>query len=427
MTLKRTLKLPQLVFYGVGTIVGAGIYSVIGAAAGQAGPYLWISFLLAGFAAFLTVLSYAELASALPKAGGEYQFLKTAFKQWPLPAFIAGFLICVNAAATSATVSIAFAGYLRVFIDAPAVIVSLALLAVCTAVNIRGIGESTWTSIGLICVEVGGLLVMIACGIVGGSWDKLSSPVVPPEPGAIFGATALIFFVYIGFEDIINLSEESHEPKRNVPRALLLSVAITATIYLMVALSVISLVPIEALRDSKSPLEAAAATVSPLAGKTLAVTALFATASTALISLISISRLMFAMARDGDMPRPLALLLPGRETPWVAALVLFAMAAALLPLERVEIVASISSFGILLVFISVQIAVIRLRYSKPTLSRGFRIPIAIGKCPLIPVVGIVVCAALLTRFEPIVYAVGCGALITGGLVYALQRRLGKRR
>jgi len=420
--LHRTLNLPQLAFYGIGTIIGAGIYSVIGAAAGKAGAYLWISFLLAGLAAFLTVLSYAELASALPKAGGEYQFIKLAFKRVPLLAFMAGFLIAVNAAATSATVSIAFAGYLKVFVDLPGPAISVALLAVCTVINIRGIRESTWASITLICVEVGGLLVMIACGVLGGVWENITAPAEEINVGAVFGATALIFFVYIGFEDIVNLSEESNEPKRNVPRALLIAVTVTSAIYLLVALSVIALVPPEALQDSASPLETAAATVSPLAGKVIAVTALFATASTALISLISISRLLFGMARDGDMPKPLARLLPKRKTPWIAALVLFAMACALLPLGRVEIVASISSFGILLVFIVVQAAVIRLRFSQPALKRGFRIPLAVGGVPVLPLLGIVFCAALITRFEAIVYMVGLGAMATGAAIYWLRKR-----
>jgi len=420
--LKRTLNLPQLVFYGVGTIVGAGIYSVIGAAAGQAGTYLWMSFLLAGTAAFLTVLSYAELASALPKAGGEYQFVKFAFKQFPLLAFMVGFLIAVNSAATAATVSIAFAGYMNVFLDFPGWIISLALLALCTAINIRGISESTWASIALICVEVGGLILLIACGALGGSWEKFTSAPEAMNIGGIFSATALIFFVYIGFEDIVNLSEETLEPKRTVPRALLLSVVITSAIYLMVAMAVMALVPPETLAESESPLETAAATISPLAGNALAVTALFATASTALISLISISRLLFGMARDGDMPKALAKVLPKRKTPWVAALTLFALACALLPLGRVEIVASISSFGILLVFITIQIAVIRLRFSKPGLARGFRVPLSIGRLPLVPIVGILFCAALLTRFEPVVYLIGCGAIAAGAAVYFIHRR-----
>lgn len=222
---------------------------------------------------------------------------------------------------------------------------------------------------------------------------------------AVFGATALISFVYIGSEDIINLSEKSVEPKKNVPRALITAVIVTSVLYLLVVLATIHLVPPETL-----------------AGRALAVSALFATASTALISLISISRLLFGMAREGDMPKVLARLLPRRKTPWVAALVLFALACSLLPLGRVEIIASISSFGILLVFITVQAAVIRLRFTKPGMTRGFRVPLALGRWPVLPTMGIAMCAALLTRFDPLVYAIGGGALVLGSSLYFLQSR-----
>src|SRR5688572_1863698 len=137
--LKRTLSLPQLIFYGVGTMVGAGIYSVIGAAAEEAGAQLWVSFIFAGIAAFLTVLSYAELVSMFPKTGAEYNFLKAAFPDQPVFSFMAGYLIALNASATSATVALAFAGYLGVFVMTPEALTALALLAVCTVVNIVGI------------------------------------------------------------------------------------------------------------------------------------------------------------------------------------------------------------------------------------------------------------------------------------------------
>lgn len=162
--LRRSLNLVQLTFYGVGTIVGAGIYSVLGAAAGVAGEGLWISLLFAGAAALLTGLSYAELVSLFPRAGAEYHFLKEAFPRWPLLAFLAGFLIALNASATSATVALAFGGYARVFADLPAWVPALGLLSTCTVINILGIREATWVSIGIICVEVGGLLLLIGAG-----------------------------------------------------------------------------------------------------------------------------------------------------------------------------------------------------------------------------------------------------------------------
>jgi len=421
--LDRSLTLTQLTFYGVGTIVGAGIYSVIGAAAGEAGAGLWLSFLAATVAALLTALSYAELASMHSKAGAEYQFVKAAFPDATALAFLAGFLIALNAAATAATVALAFAGYLAVFVAVPALPTALALLTLCTVINIAGIRQSTSVSIGLICIEVAGLLLLIGGGFLAG--DNLGEVTRLPETGLVSGvlsATALLFFMYIGFEDIANLSEEALRPTRDVPRALLASVAITSVIYVAVAFAVLAVVPPETLAQSQSPLTTAGAAIAPWLGTTLAVTALFATASTALIALISISRLLFGMARDGDMPSVLARTWSGRRTPWVAALVLFGAACLLLPLGEVKIVASVSALGVLLVFGLIQVVLIRLRYTAADRERPFRVPGAIGRFPLLPAVTLVIIAVLVTQFEPVVYAVAGGAAAAGLLVHALQRR-----
>lgn len=424
-TLKRSLSLPQLIFYGVGSMIGAGIYSVIGAAAGEAGQFLWISFALAAVAAFLTVLSYAELISAFPKTGAEYQFVKAAFPKRPAFAFMAGYLIAINAAATSATVSLAFGGYLAVFFPAPQLFTALGLLMLCTAVNILGIKQSAWFGIGLVCVEVSGLLLMIGAGFVAGEPSR-SFEAMPrwQDTAGIFAATALIFFVYIGFEDVANLAEETKDPMRNVPRALLVSVILTSIIYLLVALAVVGISDPEALGESDSPLTLAGSVAAPWIGQALAISALFATASTALISLVSISRLLFGMARDGDMPRPLAATLPFRKTPWVAALALFGVACLLLPLGEIKIVASVSSFGVLLVFAAVQAAAIRLRFTQPDAPRTFTVPLSIGRFPILPAIGIAIVLALLTQFEPFVYLIGGGAVGAGIVIYLMHRKWG---
>lgn len=424
--LSRTLTFTQLAFYGVGTMVGAGIYSVIGAAAGEAGYFLWVSFIFAGIAALLTALSYAELSSMFQKAGAEYQYLKHAFPEWRLLSFLGGSLIAMNAAATSATVSLAFAGYLNVFLAVPQAVTAYALLTLCTLVNIWGIRQSTWVSIAMICVEVVGLVIIVAAGFIDGEPSRnWAGGMEAFHPGGVFGATALIFFVFIGFEDVANLSEEAKDAQRNVPRALLASVFLTSCLYLLVALAVAALAEPEALAGSDSPLSLAVERAWPGIGKVLAVTALFATASTALITLVSISRMLLGMARDRIMPAPVASILPSRQTPWVAALVLAGLAGLLIPFGEVKTVASISSFGILLVFIGIQSAVIALRLRAPEKERGFRVPLSVGRVPVPPVIGILMAAALLTQFEPVVYLTG-GAIISAALLvyrFAVAKRL----
>lgn len=421
-TLKRSLGLVQLTIFGVGSIVGAGVYSVIGIAAGQVGIHLWISFLGASLAGFLTVLSYAELSSFLTKAGAEYQFIKAAFPKWPVFAFMGGFLIALNASATAATVSLAFAGYLKVFISTPMFLTAFGLLSICTLINIAGIRESSWVTIILTCIEVGGLLLIIIGSFIKGDVSKAFATAPTIENfWSIIESSALIFFIYIGFEDVVNLSEETKDASRTIPRALLASTVITSAIYVLVALAVISISTPQELALSKSPLTTVANRIGPWMGNVVSVAALVATASTALIALVSISRMLFGMGRDGYMPKMFTSLLGRRRTPWIAALALFIASSLLLFVGEIKIVASVSSFGVLIVFIGIHLSVIVLRFSRPATTRPFHIPLSVGKLPLFPVFGILLMLAPITQFDLLVYAIVIGAIIVALIFYYLQR------
>jgi APA family basic amino acid/polyamine antiporter len=394
---------------------------VIGAAAGEAGSALWISFLGAGFVALLTVLSYAELAARYPKAGAEYQYLKSAFPERSFLSFFAGYLICVSAAATSATVALAFAGYADVFVDLPRLPTALALLVLCTLVNLWGIQQSTWVSISLISIEVLGLVAVIAAAfIVDSPAAGATFDLEDVSFGGIAVATSLIFFVFMGFEEVANLSEEAKEPKRDVPRALIICVVVTTLLYLMVAFAAITLASPEELSKSEAPLSHATGKAGRAFEPALAVAALFATASTALISLVSISRMLFGMARDGAMPKVLSATWKARKTPWVAALTLFGGACLLLPLGEVKTIASVSSFCVLMVFIGVQAAVVALRFQGGNKSAGFRVPLSIGRMPIPPILGIVCAGALLTRFASEVYLAGAVVVAIGAGLFVVR-------
>lgn len=420
--LARTLSLPQLVLLGVGTIVGAGIYSVIGVVAGLAGRALWASMLLAAAAAGLTALSYAELVSARHRAGAEYQFMRAAFPRWPLLAYLAGFFIVLNCTATAAAVALSFAGYLRGFVDAPATTIAWLLLAACTALNIAGIRQSAWVGMALVAVEVGGLLLVIALGFARGEPAQALGPIGPGQAVPVLTGAALVFFAYIGFEDMTNLSEETTRPVRDMPRALLGAVLVTALLYLLLVWAVLSLVTPQELAASSAPLADAARRAAPWSGPVVRVAALFATASTALMVLVSITRLVFAMAREGDFPAMLARTSRGRQAPWAAALLLFAGSGALLPLGRVEIAASVSALGILVAFCGVHAALIALRLHPSGPPPAFRSPLALRRVPLLAVLGIAANLLLMTQFDATAYAVTAVTLAAGLLVYAAMRR-----
>lgn len=411
--LKRSLGFASLLFYGVGVIIGAGIYSIIGAAARVAGYNLWLSFILGGVAALLTALSYAELVTLFPRAGAEYIYIRKALPGWRSLSFVIGFLVAVTGATTSATVALAFAGYFQMFFNLPFFWVAFILLGICTGVNILGIRQASWVTIACTLVEVGGLIVIIGFGLPQFSLEKFA---FKSFDGVVSGA-ALSFFVYTGFEGLANLSEEAKEPEKHLPRVLLLSVAITTALYILVSIAALSMASPEALSESASPLAAAIEQRSPRMAQALGWIALVATANTALIALLVASRLLYGMAREGDMPKILSRVLSKRQSPFVAALCVLIVAVAILPFGQLAFVGSLSSFITLIVFVAVNFAMIFLRFRLPELDRPFRVPFAIKRFPLIPLLAILSCIGLMFKFEGRVYLVGIGFLLAAFAVY----------
>lgn len=406
----------SLIFYGVGVIIGAGVYSVIGAAAGEAGYTLWVSFLIGAVVAGLSALSYAELASAIPTTGGEYVFLGRAFGEIKWAAYIVGVIITVNGAATAATVSLAFAGYFELFLSTPTIITAAALLVIMSALNIAGIKGSSIVNVILTSIEVAGLLLIIGAGVFTSRFAE--NAFQAPTMSTLAGA-ALIFFVYTGFEGIVNLTEEAREPRKSVPRALLICLLITTVLYVLVALATVGLASPDKLVESDSPLSTAVGTVSGTLSTAIGWIALFSTANTALIALIVTSRLLFSMSRNKDMPAALART-NKRQSPWAAAGIMLVLSLILIPFGDVAVVAKLAAFASLLAFISVNLCVIRLRFKEPRLERQFRVPIAVGKLPIIPIVSIAATLGLLTQFDSTTYLAGGAAIALGTIVYFLR-------
>jgi amino acid transporter len=418
MSLKPVIGTFQLLFYSIGVIVGAGIYSVIGAAAGLAGESLWLSFLIGAAIAFLTALAYAEMTTAFPAAGAEYAYVRLVFPDLRLPSIGIGLVILVGGAATAATVAVAFGGYAAQFLEMPVLLSAFVLLAACTLLNILGLKESSWANVLFTSIEVAGLLFVI---VIGFRQETVLAPLAHVGAGSnLMAASALIFFVYLGFEEVANISEEVREPARDIPRAILWSLGITTLLYVLVALAALALATPAELAASPAPLATAVAKVWPQGAVLLSAIALFATANTVLITLIATSRLGYAMARDGDLPASLASLLSGRRTPWVAALVTFAGCAALLPIGQVGILAGLSSFAALLAFLAVNATLIALRLKFPDHPRPFRIPFSIGRWPLLPIVSIALILALIGYFERTVYIGGAIVLLGVLVVFAIM-------
>jgi amino acid transporter len=418
MQLKPVLGPIQLIFYSVGVIVGAGVYSVLGAAAGLAQQGLWISFLVSAGVALLTAIAYAEMATAFPAAGAEYVYVRRAWPKANWLAFGVGAIILIGGAATATTVAMAFGGYLRVFLDWPAPVAAVLLLAGCTALNIWGLRESSWVNIVFTSIEVAGLVLVIVVALTS---DAHVPAAMAAADTSIMAAAALLFFVYLGFEEIANLAEEVHNPGRDIPMALFISVAVTTGLYIAVSFAVLALATPAELAASEAPLAAAVQKAWPGAAATLSAIALFATANTVLITIVAASRLAFSMARDSEIPSVFARLLPARQTPWVAAILTFAMAAALIPIGSVTILAEMSSFAALIAFFAVNVVLIVLRYRMPGHKRPFRVPFAIGRLPVLPVLAIASIILLLVHFEWRIYAAGGIALAASALAFGARQ------
>jgi amino acid transporter len=413
-----------LIFYSVGVIVGAGVYSVIGTAAGLAQENLWLSFTIGAGVALLTAISYAEMATAFPAAGAEYIYIRKAWPGADALAFGIGAIILIGGAATAATVALAFGGYLRTFVEMPAAWAALALLLACTALNIWGLQESSWANILFTSIEVAGLLLIIAAGLA----QEARQPAPPSgaEP-AVMAAAALLFFVYLGFEEVANLAEEVRKPSRDIPMALLASLGITTLLYVLVALAVVHMASPAELATSQAPLTTAIHNVWPRAGNILGAIALFATANTVLITMIATSRLAFSMARDGEIHGVFARLLHLRQTPWAAAMLALAMAAVLLPIGSVKILAQMSSFAALMAFVAVNVVLIVLRYRLPDHHRPFRVPLSIGRLPVLPVIAIASISLLLTHFDREIYLAGAIAVALSAGAYGMRQLFRTRR
>lgn len=416
-TLRRTLNLWQVTISGVGIVIGAGIYVLIGSATAEAGSLVWLAFGLAAMLAIFTGLSYAELAGLFPSAGAEYEFARRAFNEFT--GFLAGWLMIAGNIVAAAAVSLGFAQYLRHFVDIDARVAALGLLAVLTLIICSGIQRSIWLTTVLVVLQVGGLLMVIVAGVphIG---DR--SLVDGSATGVLSGA-ALVFFAFIGFDEVVTLSDETHDPSRVIPRALLLALAISTALYVAVGVAAVSVIDWEVLADSDRPL----ALVLGHEGGTrsadiVAWIALASTTNTSLLVLTAASRLTYDMARKGALPPALDRVSGRTGAPWAAALVGFVVAAGFALSNSLGLVAAVTDFSVYAVFIAVNLAVLRLRHIAPALPRPIRAGPSVHGWPVAPVIGLIVTLVMLAFLEAAAWAVGAGLIIAALIAWLIRPR-----
>ncbi len=400
--LNRTLGGWQVLFYGLGSMLGAGVYALIGRAAENLGNSVWLAFLVAMLAAMLTGLSYACVGSRYARAGGAAYVTHRALGK-PWLSYIVGIAVMMSGLTSMATGSQAIAENLAKAsgMDLPIKLTAIALVFLVGCVIYRGIRESMWANMVCTIVEASGLIFIIAVGMkYWGSVNYLESAgdTLAGGPGSgitlalVMQGAVLTFYSFIGFEDILNVSEEVKNPKRDVPFGLIGAMILATLIYMAVAITAVSVVPWRELAASKTPLMEVAHRAAPwfkgIDGVYIGIT-IFAIGNTALLNYLMGSRLLYGMSRQGLLPKILGKVHPIRRTPHIAVMVLFVIVAGLILSGSVKQLAESTVLLLLTVFTVVNIALVVLKLRKGEERGGFEVPI------IVPILGAFVCGTLI--------------------------------
>jgi amino acid transporter len=398
--LKRGIGPWLLLFFVLGDIVGAGIYALVGEVGALVGGAIWSAFLCAFVLAIFTASSYAELVTKYPRAGGSATYVNNAFRN-PFISFMVAFAVMASGITSACTLTLAFSGdYLAQFISVPVIGAAIVFMLLITAINFYGISESVRINVVLTLVEITGLALIIIIGIAalaGGHGDpgrafefKEGTSVLT----ALLAGTVLAFYALIGFDDSVNVAEETQHPSRNYPRAIFGALLLAGVIYLLVTFTASMVVPTATLAESSGPLlEVVEAGPIAIPTKLFAAIALLAVSNGALINMIMASRIVYGMGDQGVMPTAFSNVHPGRRTPWVS--IAFTSIIALLVLitigrndEALSTLGSTTVVLLLLAFVMVNISVLVLRRDEVG-HEHFRTP------TVFPILGAVIAAALL--------------------------------
>jgi amino acid transporter len=379
--IRPTLGVVALTVYGIGNMLGAGIYGLVGKAAAELGNLVWLGFVTSMVAAGLTGLSYASLGSRYPRAGGAAYVTQRAFAL-PALSYVVGLAVMMSGITSMAAASQVFAGYTHeIFTAIPIKAVVLLFLLALTVINYVGMRESAWVNALCTVVEAGGLLLVIAVGFrYWGSVDYLDATSLK-NPGGDFSVpmvlscAVLTFYAFIGFEDLLNISEEVREPRRIFHIALLCALGIATLIYIAVSITAVSVVPHAQLAVETGPLVAVVRVAAPWVPPLLfTVVAMFAVTNTALLNSIMGSRLAYGMAHQGLLPKLLGRLHVRRQTPHVAILLLMAIVLGLALVGDIRTLASATSLLLLGSFTLVNLSLLRLQRRADEPKGGFEVP-----------------------------------------------------
>lgn len=415
----RTLGLLQVTASGVSIIVGAGIFVLLGPATEQAGSLVWLGFVVSAVLCALTAFSYMELASMFPRAGSEFEFARQVFP--PRIAFAVGWSMAAALVVAAAAVAVGFARYAAHFVDVDRRVIAVLTVAVSAAVSSRGMRIASRLIVVLAGVQIAGLLAVVGIGIpYVGEVNLLEGRGV----GGVLSAAALVFFAYIGFDEVVTLSEETRNPQRTIPLALFLSLTISAVVYVMVAVVAVSVLGPELLVASERPLaDVAARAVGGRAVGAIATLSLVSTFTTVILAVSAGARMVYSLAGSGFLPPVLATVAKGR-TPGPALALISISSAVLAATGGLSLLASATDALVFLMFIVTNIVLVVLRVRRPEVERPFRVRGNIAGLPMMPLAGILVTVVLMVRLKVDALALAGGLVLLGYVAGAWFSRSG---
>ena len=393
--LRRAIGLPLLVLYGLGITIGAGIYVLVGAAAETAGFYAPTAFLVAAFVMAFSALSFAEFSGRIPESAGEAAFVQAGFNRGWL-SLGTGLLIVFAAVVAGAAISLGCAGYLAVLVPWPKpVLVSIIVVAM-GLLAAKGILESVLFAGILTVIEVAGLMVIVVAGYIHNPDLFAALPSAFPHVSdtvalqGVFAASLIAFFAFIGFDDVVNLVEETRNPTKTMPWAIAISLVLVTVIYFLVVFVAVQSVPIDQLAGSEAPIGLLFERLTGFSPLAITLVAIVATLNGVVIEIVMAARVVYGLGRRGRLPQVLARVNATTQTPLVATFLITAVMLGLALAVPLDYLVETTSQIILAVFALVNVALVVVKI------RGDALPDGVFTVPLVmPVIGAVSCLFLL--------------------------------
>jgi len=422
--LQRNIGLFALTLYGLGDILGSGIYGLIGHAAGELGNFVWLAFLVSFAVALMTGLCYAALGSRYPRAAGSSFIIWKAFGN-PFLAFVAGLATIASGLTSMAAAANIFAGYFGgLFAMVPLWAGVVGFCFILSGIVFAGIRESMMVNILFTFIESAGLLLVIAAGLPYlGQVDLLDVQSIPNgaslTPSLILTGAVLTFYSFIGFEDVLNVSEEVIEPKRTVPLGLVMALLIASGIYMLVAVVAVSVVPALKLGSSNEPLVEVIRVAWPwFPAKIFNVIALCAVFNTALLNYVMVSRLMYGLGRLGLLPPVVSKVHKTTKTPYVAIAVTLSGLLVLALIGDIGSLARATSLFVLIVFMCMNAGLFLFQWREKgerTDPHHWRLP------QIVPVLGVIGAIVMMFHAEAADFKIAGTLLFVILLLYILRR------